>query len=282
MPSQAHFIGRPRGTRVAGKVAIVTGAGAGVGRGIAELLALEGAKVVVANRNAERGEETVSHIRAAGGEGRFIQTDVSREADCIRLVAQTVEIYGRLDALVNDAAIYPRATLPETTLAFWREIQSTNIEGPFVLCREAMPYLIRAGGGSIVNVGSVNGLAGGASLLAYSVSKGALLTLTKNLAAAYSHDFVRSNYLIPGWILTDQERIIQAKDGHDAAWLDNVAPNLPMGRFSTPEDSAYTTLFLVSDEGWHINGAIINCDGGMATVPSGGMRQRQPPPPSEK
>jgi NAD(P)-dependent dehydrogenase (short-subunit alcohol dehydrogenase family) len=219
----------------------------------------------------------VSQIRAAGGEGRFIQTDVSREAECVRLVAQTVESYGRLDALVNNAGIYPRATLLETTVAFWREIQATNIEGPFVLCREAVPHMIRGGGGSIVNVGSVNGLAGGASLTAYSTSKGALLTLTKNIAAAYSHEFIRSNYLIPGWILTDQERIIQAKDGHDAAWLDAMAPNLPMGRFSTPEDSAYTTLFLVSDEGWHINGAIINNDGGQATLPGGGMRLRMPP-----
>jgi len=103
-----------------------------------------------------------------------------------------------------------------------------------------------------------------------------LLTLTKNIAAAYSHDFIRSNYLIPGWILTDQELVIQAKDGHDAAWLDAMAPNLPMGRFSTPEDSAYTTLFLVSDEGWHINGAIINNDGGMATLPGAGMRMPRP------
>jgi NAD(P)-dependent dehydrogenase (short-subunit alcohol dehydrogenase family) len=149
---------------------------------------------------------------------------------------------------------------------------ATNIEGPFILCREAVPHMIRGGGGSIVNVGSINGFVGGANLVAYSTSKGALLTLTRNVASAFSHAGIRSNYLVPGWILTDQERIIQAQEGHDAAWLDALAPNLPMGRFALPEDSAYTTLFLASDEAWHINGAIINNDGGQATLPFAGRR----------
>jgi NAD(P)-dependent dehydrogenase (short-subunit alcohol dehydrogenase family) len=243
---------------------------------MAELLALEGAKVVVANRNAERGEETIRHIRESGGEATYIATDLAQEADCIRLVQRTVDDYGRLDVLVNNAAIYPRSNLLETTVEFWREIMRTNLEAPFILCREAVPHMIRGGGGSIVNIGSVNGMAGGANLVAYATSKGGLLTLTRNIAAAYAKDYIRANYIIPGWILTDTEYIIQAKEGHDPAWLEANKVNLPMGRYALPEDSAYAVLYLASDEGWHVNGAILNTDGGQATVP--GARRRPPTP----
>ncbi len=259
---------RPRGHRVEGKVAVVTGGGTGIGRACAELLAREGAKVVVAGRSSGTGEETVRRIIAAGGEGRFIQTDVSREADCLRLVSQTVEAYGRLDVLVNNAAIYPRATLEETTLEFWHRVLATNLDGPFVLCREAVPHMVRGGGGSIINVGSFNGLAGTYNLVAYSVAKGGLLTLTRNVAAAYSQQGIRANYVIPGWVLTDNERAVQALEGHDAAWLDAQAVNQPSGRFSRPEDAAFAVLYLASDESAHVNGAILNTDGGASMLPS--------------
>jgi len=259
---------RPRGHRVEGKIAIVTGGGTGIGRACSELLAREGAKMVVAGRTVENGEETVRRIVSAGGEARFIQTDVGREADCVRLVTQTVEIYGRLDVLVNNAAIYPRATLEETTLEFWHKVLATNLDGPFILCREAVPHMVRGGGGSIVNIGSFNGLAGTDNLVAYSVSKGGLLTLTRNVAAAYSQEGIRVNYVIPGWVLTDNERVVQALEGHDAAWLDAQAANQPSGRFSRPDDAAYAVLYLASDESAHVSGTILNADGGASMLPS--------------
>jgi NAD(P)-dependent dehydrogenase (short-subunit alcohol dehydrogenase family) len=259
---------RPRGNRVEGKVTIVTGAGNGIGRCAAELLAREGARVVVANRSADKGEETVRRIRATGGDALFIQTDVSKEADCVRLVAETVRRFGRLDVLVNNAAIYPRSTLEETTLEFWREIMTTNLEGPFILCREAVPQMIRAGGGSIVNVGSFNGLGGAANLTAYSVSKGGLLALTRNIAAAYSRHGIRVNYVIPGWVLTDNERVIQAADGHDATWLEEHADAQPSGRYSEPEDAAFAILYLASDESIQVSGTILNTDGGASMLPN--------------
>ncbi len=259
---------RPRGHRVEGKVAIITGGGTGIGRACAELLAREGAKVVIAGRSAATGEETVRRILAAEGEGRYIQTDVSREADCIRLVKQTVEAYGRLDVLVNNAAIYPRATLEDTSLEFWHDVLATNLDGPFVLCREAVPYMIRGGGGSIINMGSFNGLAGTYNLVAYSVAKGGLLTLTRNVAAAYSQQGIRANYVIPGWVLTDKERVVQSLEGHDAAWLDAQAANQPSGRFSRPEDAAFAVLYLASDESAHVSGTILNTDGGASMLPS--------------
>src|SRR6266513_3913977 len=122
VPHPPAIADRPRGIRVLGKVAIVTGGTAGIGRATAELLAREGAQVVVAGRTATSGEETVGGIRAAGGDARYIQTDVSREADCVRLVAQTADAFGHIDVLVNNAAIYPRASLAETTIEFWRNI----------------------------------------------------------------------------------------------------------------------------------------------------------------
>jgi NAD(P)-dependent dehydrogenase (short-subunit alcohol dehydrogenase family) len=269
---------RPRGSRVAGKVAIVTGAGTGIGRATAELLAREGARVVVANRSPATGEETVRAIVAAGGEARFIQTDVSREADGVRLVDETVRAYGRLDVLVNNAAIYPRADLAETTIAFWREIMATNLEGPFVLCREAVPRMLASGGGSIVNVGSFNGLGGASNLVAYATAKGGLLTLTRNIAATYARQGIRVNYLIPGWNITETEKVVQAREGHDAAWLAAAETRQPGGRFSVPADAAYAVLWLASDESAFVNGAIINTDGGAAALPNA---RRDPIPPSQ-
>lgn len=269
---------RPRGNRVAGKVAIVTGAGSGIGRCAAELLAREGSQVVVANRTEEKGEETVRRIRAAGGDALFVRTDVSREADCVNLVAEAVRRYGRLDVLVNNAAIYPRSNLLETTVDFWNEIMATNLQGPFVLCREAVPPMIRAGGGSIINVGSFNGLGGGANLTAYSVAKGGLLALTRNVAAAYSRDGIRVNYLIPGWVLTDNERVIQAKEGHDHAWLEEHADTQPSGRFSEPEDAAFGILYLASDDSIHVSGTILNTDGGSSMLPNAARNRMLRPP----
>jgi NAD(P)-dependent dehydrogenase (short-subunit alcohol dehydrogenase family) len=218
--------------------------------------------VVVASRTPSSGEDTVGAIRAAGGEARYIQTDVSREADCIRLVQDTVGAYGRLDVLINNAAVYPRARLGETTIAFWREIMSSNLEGPFVLCREAVPHMLEVGGGSIINVGSANGFGGAPNLVAYSVAKGGLLTLTRNIAGAFGRENIRANYLNPGWNITETEKVVQAREGHNADWLAEVETHLPGGRFSVPADAAHAMLWLASDESVFVNGAIISTDGG--------------------
>jgi NAD(P)-dependent dehydrogenase (short-subunit alcohol dehydrogenase family) len=279
VPLPPPIDGRPRGSRVAGKVAIVTGGNAGIGRAASRLLGLEGARVVVASRTAASGEETVRLVSEAGGDAAYVQTDVSREEDCVRLVAETVRRYGRVDVLVNNAAIYPRSTLTETTIPFWREIMATNLEGPFLLCREAVPHMVEGGGGSIVNVGSFNGLAGGANLVAYSTAKGGLLTLTRNVAGAYGRQNVRANYLIPGWNITETEKVVQAQEGHDAAWLADAELRQPGGRFSVPLDAAYAILWLASDESVFVNGAIVNTDGGSSMLPNA---RRDPTPPSQR
>lgn len=268
MPFPPSIPQRARGTRVAGKVVIVTGGNAGIGQATAELLAREGAVVVIAARSTKSGEVAAAEIRDAGEVAHFIQTDVSHEAACEQLVAETVRRFGKIDVLINNAAIYPRGTLTETTIDFWRKIMATNLEGPFVLCRACVPHMVRQGGGSIINVGSANGLGGGANLTAYSTSKGGLLTLTRNIAATYAREGIRANYLIPGWNITETEIVTQAQEGHDSAWIEKAALRQPAGRVSVPADAAYAMLWLASDESVFVNGAIINTDGGSAVLPN--------------
>jgi NAD(P)-dependent dehydrogenase (short-subunit alcohol dehydrogenase family) len=250
--------------RVLDKVAIVTGAGTGIGRGIALLLAREGARVVVANRKPETGEETVGQIRTEGGTALFHRTDITNEENCRALVATTVKEYGRLDILVNNAGIFPRSTLDETTEELWDRIMDVNLKGVFFTSKYAVPEMRKAGGGSIVNIGSVNGYVGGANLFAYSTSKGGLLTLTRNLASALAKDRIRVNYLNPGWVISEEEIRIQALEGHDEAWIEEAGKRMPLGRHQTPMDTAYCALYLASDESSQVTGNALNVDGGLA------------------
>jgi NAD(P)-dependent dehydrogenase (short-subunit alcohol dehydrogenase family) len=248
--------------RVEHKVAIVTGAGSGIGQGIALLLAREGARVVVANRSPEAGEETVRQIANEGGEARFQRTDVTRESDCAELIRSTVEQYGGLDILVNNAGIFPRATLEQTTEEQWDAIMAVNLKGVFFCCKHAMPVLRARGGGSIVNIGSANAYVGGTNLFAYSVSKGALLTLTRNLARAHGPEQIRVNFVNPGWVVTPGEIVVQSREGHDAAWLQQQGARKPLGRLQEPGDAAHAVLYLASDESSQVTGEVLNVDGG--------------------
>lgn len=252
----------PMSKRLNGKVALVTGAGSGIGRGCAQRLAAEGASVVLAGLEASGGEDTAAQIRRDGGVAHFHTTDVRIEHHCQRAVEAAVGQFGGLDLLVNNAGIYPRSTLEQTTEQFWDEMLAINLKGPFFLCKHAVPFMRQRGGGSIVNTGSVHGLGGASNLFAYSVSKGGLLTMTKNLAVALAHDRIRVNYLIPGWVLSQTEIEIQGKQGRDENWLKQKGECLPMGRFQTPEDAANIVAFLASDEASMVTGCVLNGDAG--------------------
>ena len=251
-----------RSGRLAGKVAIVTGAGSGIGRGIALAFAAEGAAVLVANRRPEAGTDTARRIAAAGGRARFQPTDVTREEDCAGAVAAALEHFGRLDVLVNNAAVFPRATLEETTADLWETILNTNLRGPYFLCKHAVPAMRRGGGGSIVNLGSTNAFCGLPNLFAYSCAKGGLLTLTRNLARALAPDRIRANLLNPGWVISEGEVVVQALEGHDAAWIEAMGRRQPLGRHQLPEDAARAAVFLASDESSQVTGVELNCDAG--------------------
>lgn len=248
--------------RVANKVAIVTGAGSGIGQGIALLLAREGARVVVANRGEESGRETARLIREQGGEARFQRTDVTREEDCAALVRTTIEAYGGLDILVNNAGIFPRATLEQTTEELWDAIMAVNLKGVFFCCKHAVPAFRARGSGSIINIGSSNTYIGGSNLFAYSVSKGALLTLTRNLARAHGHERIRVNFVNPGWVVTPGEIVVQSREGNDLAWLQEQGARKPLGRLQEPGDAAQAVLYLASEESSQVTGESLNVDGG--------------------
>ncbi len=258
---------RLRAGRVENKVIIVTGAAQGIGFACASRLAEEGASVVLSDIREAEGEAAAARIEAAGGVARFVRADVRSEADCSRLMDEAVGSYGRLDGLVNNAGWFPRATLEETTTDLWESIQQVNLRGPFYCCKYAAPHMRAAGGGSIVNVGSLNGIQGLPNLVAYAAAKGGLLSMTRTLAGALAKDRIRVNYLIPGWVLSEGEIALHTKAGVSLESLRKTGESLPLGRHQTADDSAYAALYLLSDEAAQVTAAILNVDAGGSTLP---------------
>ena len=253
--------------RMAGKVVVVTGAARGIGRGCAEMLAREGARVVIGDIRVDEGTQTVEAIRAGGGEVTFQQTDVVEEEQCAALMDVAVETYGRLDALVNNVGWFPRGMLEETTTEFWEQVMAVNLRSAFYCCKHAVAHLRAAGGGSIVNIGSIHGLQGAPNVVAYSAAKGGLLALTRTLAGAYVGDRIRVNYIVPGWVLTEAEIELQRSRGFSEEDLRRVGDRLPLGRHQTLEDTAYAVVYLASDESSQVTGTVLHIDAGASTLP---------------
>jgi NAD(P)-dependent dehydrogenase (short-subunit alcohol dehydrogenase family) len=247
-----------------GKVAIVTGAGRGIGRAIVRLFAAEGAAVVAAARTAAEGEETVTLVQQTGGRARFIPTDVSQDAQVRDLIAETVRSYGRLDALVNNAGIGgPGKPLDETSEVEWDRVIDTNLKGCYLGMRYAIPFM-RSAGGAIVNLSSVLAEQTLPGCTAYTASKAAIIGLTKATALEVGRDGIRVNCILPGstdtpmmWDgLTETERI-------EVEPL--VAGAAPLGKVGQPEEIARVALFLVSDASSFMTGASVLVDGGLLT-----------------
>lgn len=253
--------------RVARKVVVVTGAAQGIGYGIADLLAREGAHVVIGDVQQEMGEAAAARIRATGGAAIFQPVDVVAEDQCAALIERAVTEYGRLDGLVNNVGWFPRATLEETTNELWERVLAINLRSHFYCCKSAVPHLRAAGGGSIVNIGSINGLQALPNLVAYGAAKGGLLSLTRTIAGAYARDRIRCNYVIPGWVLTDTEIALHHSRGVSDDELRAAGTALPLGRHQTPTDTAYAVLYLLSDEASQVTGSIMHVDAGATTLP---------------
>ncbi len=248
--------------RLEGKVALITGGASGIGEATAKLFAREGAKVVIADLQREKGKAVVAEIRAAGGEASFTKVDVRRETQVKRMVAFTVKRYGRLDILFNNAGVENPKPEVETTTDEWDFIMDVNVRGVFLGTKYAIPEMKKNGGGSIINTASIFGLVGSPGFAAYHASKGAVRLLTKATALAHAADNIRANAICPGVIETPMfAEVLGGSPDPEAAraeWLKME----PVGRFGRPEDIAYGALFLASDESSYVTGTELVIDGG--------------------
>jgi NAD(P)-dependent dehydrogenase (short-subunit alcohol dehydrogenase family) len=246
-----------------GKTVLVTGAAQGIGADIAKQFLLFGAKVVIADVD-ESGEFVAARWREAGHEAMYIRCDVSQGSDVEKMVTRTEREFGGLDILVNNAGIFPRANLFETDEAFWDRVMGVNLKGVYLTCQAAVPGMIKRGGGCIVNIGSLHASKGAPETLAYAISKGGLVTLTRNLAGALAQHKIRVNCVHPGWVSSDGElaRIEAAGEGGES--LQKAIQRMPMGRMQNGTDIAQAVAFMVSDMAGQITGQQLTVDGGIS------------------
>lgn len=249
--------------RLQGKVAVITGAGSGMGRAMANRFAAEGAKVVAAEWNAETLAEVVAEVKAAGGEITGVEGNVAIEADCARIIDTAVNTYSRLDVLCNNAGVMDQNQgVAELENAMWERVIGINLNGPMFLSRLAVPVMLANGGGSIVNTASVAGLGGGAAGAAYTVSKHGVIGLTRNTAFVYGPEGVRCNAIAAGAVKTNIVASIDPTkmDPKGSARFNTWYAAIPGQLEAT--DISDLALFLASDESKMINGAIIPADAG--------------------
>ncbi len=251
--------------RLDGKVVLITGAGSGMGRVASLAFAREGASIVAAEVAEAAGQETVAQVRGAGGQAIFARTDVSKERDVAAAVAAGEKAFGRVNVLYNNAGIFPAKDGAVTDLdeSVWDLVMNVNLKGIYLVCKHGIPALLRAGGGSIVNIASFVALVGcTVPQDAYTASKGGVIALTKSLAVQFGPKGIRSNAICPGpietpllteWLLTNPEakRVRLAR--------------IPMGRFGRPEDIVNLAMYLASEESSWTNGAVLVADGGITS-----------------
>lgn len=247
--------------RVEGKVVLVTGAGSGIGRATASLLAREGATVIASDVNEAGGAETV---KQAGSRTRFVAHDTSKEADWKRVIDGVLTREGRLDGLVNNAGIsgpFP-STFESETVEQWQRILAVNVQGVFLGCKYAVPAMREAGGGSIVNTSSLAAFLGTPKLAAYGASKGAVRQFTKTVAIDCARHKIRCNSVHPGIIQTPMGATVMP----DEKARERSIRSVPLRELGVPEDIAYGILYLISDESRFVTGAELVIDGGMNAI----------------
>lgn len=246
-----------------GKVAVVTGGNGGIGLGIAMGLAGAGANIVIAARSVEKTAQAVENIRALGVEAHGITVDVTQEPAIQRIVTSTIDHMGRLDILVNNSGIAVRAQPQELTAAQWDSVVDVNLRAAFLASKAAYAQMVKAGGGKVINVGSMYSIFGSDWGAPYAASKGGLVQLTKSLAVAWAKDNIQVNAVLPGWIVTDLTRGIQDADPNR---YDNISRRIPTGRWGEPSELAGAAVFLASTASDYVTGATLAIDGGYSSA----------------
>jgi 2-dehydro-3-deoxy-D-gluconate 5-dehydrogenase len=245
-----------------GRVALVTGGNSGIGLGMAEGLAQAGATVVIAGRNATKNAAAVKHLEGFGGKAKALAGDVANEAACRALVEQAVAAFGRLDILVNNAGMSIRKQPEILTAAEWQQVLDVNLTSAFICSQAAYPHMVKAGGGKIINTGSMLSIFGAPYAVAYAASKGGIVQMTKAHATAWAKDNIQVNAILPGWIDTDLTRAArqQVEGLHE-----RVLARTPARRWGLPDDFAGIAVFLASAASDFVNGAAIAIDGGYSS-----------------
>ena len=252
--------------RLEGKVALITGAASGVagelrgfGGTAARMFTQEGAKVVLTDIKEEMGERTAAQIRESGGEALFLRLDVTSEENWIDVIRTTVSTYGKLDILVNNAGTAAQFNVEDTTVDVWDGQMNVHAKGAFLGTKHVIPEMRRAGGGSIINISSINGLIGSPSGTAYHAAKAALRLFSKAAAIQYAKDNIRVNSVHPGYAETPLTTTILAPGTETRSWR---LARIPLGRLGNANDIAYGILYLASDESSFVTGAELVIDGG--------------------
>ena len=251
--------------RLDGKVAVITGAGSGIGRVAASLFAAEGAKVVVADVAGDQAEAAVADIEAAGGTATAVTVDVSDEEQVGTMIDRAVASYGGVHVLFNNAGIFPDddGGILDTPPSTWQKVMDVNLKGVWLGCRAAVPAMLDSGGGSIVNVASFVALVGAATAqMAYTASKGGVLAMTRELAVEYARRGIRANSICPGPIETP----LLAELLSDPERRQRRLVHIPIGRFGRPEEIAKAALFLASDDASFVTGSALVVDGGITAA----------------
>jgi len=248
--------------RLDGRVALITGGNSGIGKATAVLFAHEGAGIAITGRDEGRGRQVVLEIERDGGRAIFVRADVRVAKDCRRSVAETVDAFGRLDVLFNNAGVYVANDAVDCTEEEWDLQVDISLKGTFLMCKYALPVMIAQGGGSIVNNSSGWGLVGGDRAVAYCAAKGGVVVMTKAMAIDHGPQGIRVNCVCPGDTVTPMEQEDARHRG--MSWEDYVASasDRPLGRMGLPEEVARAVLFLASDESSFVTGAVLAVDGG--------------------
>lgn len=247
------------------KIAVVTGAGLGIGKGVAQVFAKEGAKVVVVNRSLNNAEETVAEIKAEGGEAIPVECDVSNEEQVKAAIAKTIDTYGGLDILVNNAGIGVYKSVLDATSEEWDRCLAVNLKGVFLCSKYAIPHMQKVGKGAIINMSSVHAHATANGVAPYCASKGAITALTRNMAIDYGPT-IRVNSIAPGWVWTPLIEHLFQEYPDPQEMVKKVSERQVMKRMGTPEDIGQAAAFLASDEASFITGTELFVDGGLTAV----------------